>query len=186
MSDELDRYYDALLIVRFQAGDDTVLEELIARYETVVRSGIGHWLGSNSPAADDLSQEVWMSVLKGLTRLEQPSLFRAWLKRIIRVQVALYLRRRDRRSVPLDLVSDPEDRQPYVPEEPMCLRTLEAAICDLGEPYTSMLRLRFWESYSYQQIAEAMNVPLGTVRSRLHWARTRLAGMLRKEENPNG
>jgi RNA polymerase sigma-70 factor (ECF subfamily) len=182
MNQDLERYYDALLIVRYQAGDDTALAELVGRYEATVRQWIVRWLGGQSSAVDDLSQEVWVALVKGLGRLEQPTSFRPWLYQIIRHQVAAYIRRRERKSVPLDAIRDPEDHRSRPLEEPMRPGTLEAAIHALGEPYASMLRMRFWDSLSYQQIADALNIPLGTVRSRLHWARSQLAARLNNEE----
>jgi RNA polymerase sigma-70 factor (ECF subfamily) len=182
MRNETERGYDALLVVRYQTGDDLALDELIRRYELRVRAGVVRWLGGNSSAVDDLCQQVWIAVVKGLARLDQPMAFQAWLGRIIRSQVALFLRRRERRKVPLDTICDPEDHQLKIPEEPLDWDRLENAIRALGEPYASMLHMRFWDSWSYQQIADALQIPVGTVGSRLHWARSQLAKQLRCEE----
>jgi len=179
MSDPAHRVYDALLIVRYQAGDDAALEELIRRHESAVRASVVRWLGGNPPAVDDICQQVWIEVVKGLARLDRPMAWQAWLSRIARTQVALHLRKRERATVPLDALCDPAAA---IPDEPFDWERLRAAVQDLGEPYASMLRMRFWESYSYEQIAEALQIPIGTVRSRLHWARGRLAEQLRNEE----
>ncbi|MDZ4818233.1 MAG: sigma-70 family RNA polymerase sigma factor [Planctomycetota bacterium] len=182
MSHEVERVYDALLIARYQAEDDSSLDELVQRYQSRVRGGVVHWLGGDVAAVDDVCQQVWLGVVKGLKRLNQPMAFEGWLQQIVRAQVALFLRSSQRLPVPLDAVFDPEDRSATIPQEVVDWDKLDTAVNGLGEPYTSMLRMRFWQSYSYQQIAETLNIPIGTVRSRLHWAREKLAKQLCLEE----
>lgn len=178
MTDPTQRVYDALLIVRYQAGDNEALEELIRRHESSVRAGIVRRLGGNSSAVDDIGQQVWLEVLKGLARLDEPMAWSAWLGRIVRCQVALFLRRKERALVPLDAVLD---RPAQESDPPLDWRRLMSAVEALGEPYLQMLRMRFWESCSYQEIADALQIPVGTVRSRLHWARAQVAKQLRDE-----
>ena len=180
MSEQARRVYDALLIVRYQAGDDLALEELIRRHESSVRAGVMRWLGGgNQSAVDDICQQAWLEVIRGLRRLDQPMAWQAWVARIARIQVAQFLRKKERATVPLDALIDSATQ---IPEQPFDWEKLMRAVKGLGEPYEQMLRMRFWQSYSYQQIASALDIPLGTVRSRLHWARSQLAKQLRDEE----
>lgn len=176
MNTELQRIYDALLVVRYQSGDDSALDELVRRHETQVKTAVMRWLGTSTSAVDDVCQQVWIAVIKGIPKINQPMTWQAWLNRIVHAEVALFLRKRDRRTLPLDSVCDP---QVVIPDEPfVCWEKLRSAIKALGEPYESMLQMRFWDSLSYQQIADTLGIPIGTVRSRLHWARSQLAKQL--------
>lgn len=180
MNDRLSRTYDSLLIIRFQAGDDEALEELISRYQSVVRHSVIKRIGGNSSVADDISQEVWIQVIRSLSKLQQPLTFQAWLQRIVQRQVAVFLRKKERPLVPIEAVIDSIVDAGRPPDVGINVSDL---LETLPEQFQSVIRLRYWTSMSYKAIAESLAIPVGTVRSRLHEARRKLTRHVQTKEN---
>lgn len=185
MSIERNRLRAALLIIRFQSGDDSAFEELFLHRCNLVRSTVCHWTGDRGSVVDDVCQQVWLAVFKALPTLKQPMAFDAWIGRIIRAEVAAMLRRRQRIAVPLDSIAEPEDvLRPN--EEPPDWRSLENALQHLDQQAVKLLRMRFWQGRSYEQIAVELDIPIGTVRSRLHYAKKTLKNHLSSGESYDG
>jgi RNA polymerase sigma-70 factor (ECF subfamily) len=175
MVDNIQRAYDALLIIRFNAGDDGALEELIVRHRQSVRAAVKRRLGGEIAAVDDIVQEVWLQVIQKITQLRDPVAWQAWLGRIVATQVALFIRRKDRVRVPFEAVAEVAVDLPSVEFDP---DAIAHAVSSLSEPYRSVVRLRFWESLKYEEIAQRLSILPGTVRSRLHEARRQLGEIL--------
>jgi RNA polymerase sigma-70 factor (ECF subfamily) len=179
---------DRLLILRCQAGDEAALGELIATYSPRVRLYLRKM--TRDPAtADDLLQETWFDLYRTINRLRRPEAFVAWLYRIARDKVYRELRRR---RVPI-AVGEPEelasavpaagDDETFTPEDAEAVR---AALDALPEPQREVLVLRFVEVMTYEQIADVLDRPLGTVRSRIHYARLALRAALEARGRPAG
>lgn len=154
------------------------LHQLIdAHYEALYR--YAYRLSGAAADAEDLTQEAFGKALARMDQLRDPERARAWLFRILRNG---YLRRvRDEkrhRLVPLDAVGDlaerPGDETPEV--EP---GRLQDALNDLDEAFRTPLILYYFEDFSYRDIADQMDLPIGTVMSRLArgkaYLRSRLA-----------
>ena len=158
------RIYGQLLILRCQTGDESALRELIACHSPGLRFFIGKIIGRMADA-DDLLQETWIDVYHKINRLEKPAAFTSWLYRIARDKAYRELRRRSPGretgdAVIADLVAPEEDN--FTPEETACVRT---ALDQLPLEQREVLLLRFIEDMSYEQIAEVIGTPTGTVRS---------------------
>ncbi|MDP6439986.1 MAG: sigma factor, partial [Candidatus Brocadiia bacterium] len=80
------RLLDRLLILRYQTGDVAALEELVDRYYAPLRYFVRRLLGG-AECADDIFQEVWLTVFRNLRRLRSPEAFSVWLYRIARHKV---------------------------------------------------------------------------------------------------
>jgi RNA polymerase sigma-70 factor (ECF subfamily) len=154
------------------------LHQLIdAHYEALYR--YAYRLGGSAADAEDLTQEAFGKALARLPQLREPDRARAWLFRILR---NLYLHRvRDQkrhRVVPLDAVGDLADREPAPPPD-IDPAKLQQALDELDEAFRTPIILFYFEEFSYRDIAEQMELPIGTVMSRLARAkaylRTRLA-----------
>jgi RNA polymerase sigma-70 factor (ECF subfamily) len=155
------------------------LPQLIdAHYEGLYR--YAYRLSGSAADAEDLTQETFGKALAHLPQLREPDRAKAWLFRILR---NLYLHRvRDQkrhRVVPLDAVGDlpQRDAEPEMPEiDPA---KLQQALNELDEAFRTPVILFYFEDFSYRDIAEQMELPIGTVMSRLARAkahlRTRLA-----------
>jgi RNA polymerase sigma-70 factor (ECF subfamily) len=164
-----DRLYERVLVLRGQARDEAAFEEIVARYTPRLRYYLRKMLGG-AEAADDALQEVWLDAFRGLPRLIEPAAFPAWIYRLARDRALRDLRRR-RSYLPLessDAVEDVKDSEGFSTED---AARVHEALDKLAPEYRDVLVLRFIEGLSYEQIAEVVGCPLGTVRSRLHYAK---------------
>ena len=177
MSDELDLIYERVLVVRSQAGDETALAELVGRYDARLRYFLRKLAGQR---ADDLLQDVWLDVVRHLPRLSDPQAFRAWIYRIARDR-AFGLLRKSQRTEHLgntDVPASADDANGFDAED---AARIHAALDLLPTEQREVLVLRFVEAMSYEQIARVTSQPLGTVRSRLFYAKQALRTILEKD-----
>lgn len=182
------------LILRCQAAarpDRTAFAELMRRYQSQVDKILYH-LAPDWQDRSDLAQEVWIRVYRNINRLQEPEKFRGWLSRIATNLFYDELRKRKRKSQPLSLdarytTQDSEmdweiaSDEPS-PEENLTTREfyeqLRDAIAQLPEVFRTAIVLREIEGMAYEEIAELTGVSLGTVKSRIARARTRLQSQL--------
>jgi RNA polymerase sigma-70 factor (ECF subfamily) len=138
------------------------------------------WLERNRSDAEDLVQETMMQALQSFHRFQAGTNCRAWLATIL--QHVRSNRRRGRSRSPL--VEDPDDRiaqtTPFVPPLPQQLTDddILGALRRIPAPFQEVIVLSDVEELSYREIAEALNIPMGTVMSRLHRARALLRSEL--------
>ena len=168
--DARERLRESLLVLRHQTGDQSALEELIELHHAPLGYFLRRLLG-NAADADDTLQDVWLKVIRNLGRLDKPEAFAVWLYRIARN--AAYRRLGRRSDVPLpepEVVpaEEPGDEAEFSAEEAAriheCLRRLTTE-------HREVLVLRFMEDMSYEEIAGVVGCTLGTVRSRIHYAK---------------
>ena len=144
-----------------------------------------HWLTQNREEAEDLVQETYAKALKGFSSFQLGTNFRAWMYRILR-NTFLTSRTglRATPTVPLDSEDGPELAvENETPETTLLKRSdsqlVQSAISDLPVHYREILLLCEVEEMSYQDIAETLSIPIGTVMSRLSRARKTLRDSLR-------
>jgi len=181
MTDQLDLIYERVLVVRCQAGDEGAFTELVARYDVRLRYFLRKLV---SDRADDVLQEVWLDVFRHLPRLADPQAFRAWVYRIARDRAFGLLRKSQRIEQPLgetDVPDEPDDNG-FDAED---AARIHAALDLLPPEQREVLVLRFVETMSYEAIARVTSQPLGTVRSRLFYAKRALRTIL-ENEPPKG
>jgi RNA polymerase sigma-70 factor (ECF subfamily) len=181
MSEPLDRIYRRLLVLRCQTGDAAAFAELVARFQDRLRRYV-RTLVDDAGAVDDVLQDAWLDVWRGIGRLRDTEALEAWLFRIARDRTWRMLRRR-RTTVaiePIDQVdlADHADAELAGDERELVAKSIDRLPLEQRE----VLLLRFVEELSYQQIATAMGCELGTVRSRLHYAKLALRQRLAKEQ----
>lgn len=173
MNDAAAQLYEDLLILRCQAGDEAALGELIARHSPGLRSYLGQLTGKKD-GIDDLLQETWIDVYRKINRLEQRRAFAAWIYRIARDKAYREMRRRPaaRNPVDLDLAESiaAKDEQ-WSRDDAECVRT---ALDQLPHEQREILLLRYVYLMGYEQISQVISRPVGTVRSRIHYARIAL------------
>jgi len=182
------------LILRCQDGlrpERAAFGELLRRYQSHVDRVLYH-LAPDWQDRADLAQEVWIRVYRNIKRLNEPVKFRGWLSRIATNLFYDELRRRKRLATPLSLdaprsLEDGEMEWEIAgdnpgPEEELTTREfydqLRAAIADLPEVFRTTIILREIEGMPYEEIAEMTGVSLGTVKSRIARARSRLQSQL--------
>jgi RNA polymerase sigma-70 factor (ECF subfamily) len=147
-----------------------------AHYEALYR--YAYRLTGSAADAEDLTQEAFGKAFARLAQLREPDRAKAWLFRILR---NLYLHKvRDEkrhRVVPLDAVGDLPNRDADEPPE-IDSAKLQQALDELDEGFRTPLILFYFEEFSYRDIAEQMELPIGTVMSRLARAKAYLRAKL--------
>ncbi|MGL6094848.1 MAG: RNA polymerase sigma factor [Fimbriiglobus sp.] len=160
----------------------TVRELIDAHYQSLYRYAF-HLAGSVTDA-EDLTQEAFGKAFARLPQLRDPERAKSWLFRILRNEYLHRVRNEKRhRAVPLDAVGDlPED----APDPPPAIdpAELRAALADLDETFRTPRVLFYFEDFSYRDIAEQMDLPIGTVMSRLARAKAYLRQRLAPLADP--
>jgi RNA polymerase sigma-70 factor, ECF subfamily len=183
---------DDEVIQRCQRGDVEQFGVLVKRYQDRLYNLCFRLLGSAEDARD-AAQETFIRAYTALERFEGGRPFTPWLYRIATNACYGVLRRRGVTVLSLDAMEDPETLpmeaaggQEGDPQERLerSLRDEEIrdAVMALPEPYRTVVLLRHMEEMSYEGIAAALEMPLGTVKTSLHRARQRLRRALGGEE----
>lgn len=166
---------DEWLVLRAQGGDGAALAALVGRNQGLV---LRHALRlTNDPeAAADVAQEAWLAVVRGLDRLEDPRAFHAFALRIVSNKAADWKRGRVRRRRAWEGLRALAERFAALsPDAPTGdARALGEAMGALSAEHAVVVALHYAEGLPLGAIAAALDVPVGTVKSRLHHARERL------------
>ena len=175
---------DAHLVVAAQAGDGQALETLLRRHYDRLYAVCRRLTGDDADASD-ACQEALVAIARGLSRFDARSAFATWAYRVATNAALDELRRRRRRPEP----GLPEGAGPITPEaiEHAALRLdVDAALASLSPDFRAAIVLRDLCGLSYEEIADALDVPAGTVRSRIARARAALVPLLGGDRNPDG
>ena len=174
-----------LLVLRCQAGDEEAFARLMRSFEART---LGYLRGLVGDEADDVQQEVWLSIYRHLHVLADPGAFRTWLFRTTRHRAIDFLRKRKRErelidDTPIEDVvvtgdeTGEDDTRQLFDEE-----AFAAALLAMPPPQREVMLLRYRDGLSYQEIAQVVGRPIGTVRTRLHHAKRRLQESLTRRE----
>lgn len=191
---EAERQRDEGLVRRAKAGDQDAFADILDAYQGRVERLVRRMFRRERETVEDLVQEVFLRVFRGLAGFEGSSAFGTWVHRIatnvciseIRSRRAL---KRDGRTLSLDQPMQGQEELRIEPQAPpthpgqelenqemyaACRNAIEA----LPSMWRLILVLRDLEDKSYEDIAEILDLPIGTVRSRLHRARARVRRLL--------
>ena len=171
---------DLELIHRSQAGDTDAFGELVTKYRTKIFSMIYGIVG-NECDAWDLAQEGFLKAWRSIHRFQGRSSFYTWLYRIA-VNLTIYSlrRKKGREEVELDDAIPSYLPDPGVNYERTEIREqVNAALAKLSPEHRAVVVLKELEDLHYHEIAEVLNLSMGTVMSRLFYARKKLQFMLR-------
>ena len=167
-------------------GKSAAFGQLVLKYQDRLYNTIVHVTQSREDARD-VVQDAFVHAFVKLDTLKQPSAFYTWLYRIA-FNVAISHHRRKRPMLSVEQAreatgTEPMDRGEGPPEEcdrrQQC-RQVREAIARLGEEFRSVLVLREIDGCCYETIATILDIPIGTVRSRLHRARLQLRDQLKE------
>lgn len=176
---DIQRLHERILVLRLQAGDHSAFQQLVERYDSRLRYYVRKLLGSVD-SADDVLQDVWLDVFRSVTKLAQPAAFSKWLYRIARDRAYRELRRP--RLKWLDETTDVDWHHQQVDFSAEDAEQIHVLLDKLAPEHREVLLLRFIEDMSYQDIAEVIACPIGTVRSRIHYAKRALQELMEKEK----
>jgi RNA polymerase sigma-70 factor (ECF subfamily) len=170
-----------LIVLRCQAGDEGAFVQLFERFSSRTLAYLRRLLADQ---AEDVQQDVWVTVYRELRTLHQPRAFRTWLFRTTRQRAIDFLRSRRRERELLQDIADSVAET--LPARNPALPTLDesdlgAMVAQLSTAQREVLLLRYQEDMSYEDIAMLTGCSVGTVRSRLHYAKRRLQELLSVE-----
>jgi RNA polymerase sigma-70 factor (ECF subfamily) len=194
------RTEDASLVADLKAGSEEAFALLIAHYHQPIYSLIARSLNDPADAAD-ITQEVFIKVFRSIRSFNGDSSLRTWLYRIALHEASNQRRwwsRHKRQEVTIDAPAETEEHGPryslastladsggspfdYVAQGQVRLR-VEAALRRVPEVFRTVVVLREIEGFSYEEIAEVLDVNLGTVKSRLTRGRSALRALLLASE----
>ena len=181
------------LVHSAQKGDTSAFGQLVEAHQSKIYS-LCYRMTGNAEDAADLTQEVFLSAWRSLSRFQEQSSFGTWIYRMATNASIDFLRREKRRQVlSMTMEEDSEERQAQVPDErysPHRLleqkearQAVAGALAALSPEHRQVLVLREMEGLSYQEIGQLLDLEEGTVKSRIARARLALRDFLIKSGN---
>jgi RNA polymerase sigma-70 factor (ECF subfamily) len=174
--------YQELLVLRCRRGDRAALEELVHCWEKRLLYFIRRLVDDEQDAWDIL-QQTWLRVLSGITALREPSSLGPWLYRVARHAAFNHGQLRatyERFLKNYQMLSTPDEASGA--EKFENAEVLHRGLVQLPVPHREVLTLFFLEGFSVDEIAQVLEIPAGTVKSRMYHARNALRDLLGKEE----
>jgi len=181
---------DRDLVLRARAGDTRAFDLLVLKYQQKVAKLIGRYIRDSAEVLD-VTQEAFIKAYRALGGFRGDSAFYTWLYRIAVNTVKNYLVAQGRRPPGEDLDTETAEqmelggrlREVATPEHELLTEeiaaTVQQALADLPDDLRTAITLRELEGLSYEEIAQAMECPIGTVRSRIFRAREAIDKRLR-------
>lgn len=180
---------DTVLVRKAQKGDTQAFEELVARHRDKIFAR-AYSMMRNEDEALDLSQEAWIKAWQRLIQFQGDSSFATWMTRIV-INLCLDQLRRHKR-LRAESIEEMDEESGGVERhmEPVLLNPTERlergelrsridqAMAQLSHEHRTVLVLHEFEEMEYKEIARTMGCSIGTIMSRLFYARRRLAGLL--------
>ena len=176
---------DEQLLADYRAGDKTSFSELVGRYQRELYHFLVRFLG-NRAAAEDVFQETFLQVHQSAEQFDPQRRFRPWLFTIAANKARDLIRSQARRPAnPLQAQVSPGDDESgefidlmqsvnSTPSDPMereeLQKQVQTTVTAMPEHLREILLLSYFHQFPYKQISEILDIPLGTVKSRLHAA----------------
>ena len=181
---ESERIFHELLVLRCRRGDAAAWRELIHSWERRLFYYVRRIVGGERDAWDVL-QQTWLAAYQALPALEEPRALRAWLYRIAHRRAVSHLRRTgaapDAGATDLDDAADvPDDGADDSGFGADAAEAVHAALPKLSLAHREVLTLHFLEGAPVEEIAAVLDVPAGTVKSRLFHARRALRAVIER------
>ncbi len=175
---------DEDLMLRFQAGDETAFEALVRKYQNRVHHFIYRYT-KNTEDAEDLVQETFLRMYRSRNSYEPVARFSTWLFTIAINLVKSHYRKNSRMQTKSIYQDEEEGKQAFqlpctafLPDKElqsqMVLSMIGNAMNRLPEEFNELLTLREQYEMSYEEIAKIVDLPMGTVKSRINRGRTKL------------
>lgn len=179
MQNTQQRLREELLVLGCQQGSAGALDQLVQRWHPRLLRYAQFHVGSPETAAD-LTQETWISIVRGIGRLADPSAFPTWAYRIVTNKCRDWLRRRRiERSILDESAQQAFDHAASrAAAGSMEGEAVEKALSSLDADDRTMVRLYYFEELTVSQVADIFGIPAGTVKSRLHRCRETLRKQL--------
>ncbi len=183
------QYTDEELIARFQNGNEQAYIELVRRYRNRLMTFVFRFLG-DMELSEDIVQDTMIKVYTHKHYYKEIAKFSTWIYTIAGNLAKTELRKRKRRKVTLLSQMNTDDRKYEIPSTELqsedivqgeyTERYIQKAILQLPLHFRTVVILRDIQELSYEEISKIVNVPLGTVKSRINRARLQLQQALKE------
>lgn len=172
---------ELVLVERAVAGDERAFAELVTRYQTAVYNLAYRMLG-DAGEAEDAAQEVFLRIYRRLGTYDANHRFSTWVLSIASHYCIDLLRRKRPWLVPLENISNWMRARNRGPEASALAQeqqdTVRTLLAKLPEHYRLVLLLRYWHDLGYEEIAQVVDLPVSTIKARLHRARNALLALV--------
>jgi RNA polymerase sigma-70 factor (ECF subfamily) len=180
---------DTALALALRDGDEEAVRELVGRFGGLVFT-VANRVLDDPAAAEDVAQQTFVQAWRHADSFEPGRDFAPWLATIARRTAIDALRREQRR--PTSSLEDADPSQASLVTLPPSAEQIErvwavrAAVESLDEPDREIMRLHYVEGHTHSEIAERLDIPIGTVKSRTHRAHRKLARRLNRLRPDDG
>jgi RNA polymerase sigma-70 factor (ECF subfamily) len=164
MSQKKAKIYHELLILKAQAGERDAFEKIVKLWEKPFFSYARAYTGSES-VAWDVVQETWLVIIRKLNSLSHPAKFKSWAFQILNNKCADYFRKASTDRKLKQSIAEKTNHKNGKSDEK---ETLQKAMQRLASEQKTLILLRFNQNMSIFEISKTLNIPEGTVKSRLH------------------
>ena len=176
-----DKHIDSNLVEAYQSGDQKALVTLVKRWHMVFCEK-AYWIVKDSDVSKDIAQECWQTIIDKINKLNDPSSFGSWAIRIVYNKSFDALRKKNKEFRKLNELQYEQSNYEEVYDERTNLkRQLFSAIQNLSEDHQMVIRLFYLEEYSLKEISKALEISIGTTKSRLFHAREKLKQVLKNK-----
>lgn len=172
-----EKVFDAYLVLQHQSGDKKALGLLVKKHHYGFCKH-AHWYTKDIDSSKDIVQESWNVILKKLDMLRDPNSFSSWAMKIVTRKSLDYLKKQKKIREHLNTKNFITEAQEKEEENPI-LSKLKKAIKELPENQQVVLRLFYTQEYTLKEIADILEISIGTVKSRLYHAREKLKTILK-------
>jgi len=183
MAKSREQIYDELLVLKSRQGDKEAFEQLVDRWQ----KRLWHYafqVTNSEPAAWDVVQETWLAVIRGIRKLEDVAVFPKWAFRILDNKCMDWLRKQYQQTRLTDELSkQTQNKWDKKQNESEKAESLSAAVRRLSPNRRVLLTLRCREGFEIDQIAEILDIPEGTVKSRIHRTLNQLRQIVGHHQN---
>jgi RNA polymerase sigma-70 factor (ECF subfamily) len=175
-----DRIFDEYLVASAKAGDRRAFAMLVERWQGKLLAHAWRLTG-DVEAARDSAQAAWVEIVRGFHLLRDDRAFPAWAYRLVSRKCANQIRGAiRRRELDSALAAEPEPELPG-PDIPLEAKQLRSAIAMLPPDQRAAIALFYLEDMSVAEVAVALDVPMGTIKTRLMHARSKLRAAMEGE-----
>jgi RNA polymerase sigma-70 factor (ECF subfamily) len=175
---------DGHLIDAALKGSEKAFRQLVERHHPLAYSAVRSVLGDRDDV-EDVVQDTFIKVYRGLATFRTDARFSTWLYRIARNEAISHVRKKTLSGPPIEEtvlespVASRPDEQYRVREEQSLMN---GYLAQLEEKYRTVLELRYLGERSYQEISDAMELPIGTVKSYIYRAKAELKRVMARDE----
>jgi len=181
MSDS-EQTYDELLVLRCQEADEAAFDELLGRWQKRLWQHAWRLVGRED-AAWDVLQDALVAISGGIAKLQSPAAFRAWAYRIVTHKSQDWWRKEGRRQNAHESYGAEQEHSQEADAPSARVVSLGEAVQRLPHKDQALLALKYGDGLGIEEIAPILDIPPGTVKSRLYHARQRLRKAIEETDN---